>query len=131
MLNSVSWQQYLVILLIVMVAYYLVIWVFVFHAATPSVKRAGRLFSHKRYAEDQPDEMMSTTQHIIDELRPLFTKDINRQQLFTALRATLKKYNGWREPGFRAMITEYIITECEVKCSIHPSEEEIGALWLG
>jgi hypothetical protein len=131
MMKFVSWQQYLIFLLIVTILYYLLVWIFFFRSAVPFIKDVRELFSRPDRGEDQPDEMMSVAQHIIDELRPLFVKGYEREELFAALHAALKKYNSWNEPGFRALINQFIIAESESKCSIRPGEVDVSRLWLG
>jgi hypothetical protein len=127
----VSWQQYIYILVIVTILYYLFVWIFYFRFALPSLKNVRQLFYRSTYAEDGPDEITSVAQHVLDELRPLFVAGIDRDELFIALRNVLKKYNEWNDAGFRSIINEFIIHECQVKCAINPGEKDMNGLWLG
>ena len=130
-MEFVSWQQYFYFLFVVVILYYLMVWMFVFRLALPSVKKVRRLFSSSRYAEDSPDEMMSAAQHVLDELRPCFVTVRDREELFSELRTILKKYNEWNDAGFKAIINEFIVHECQIKCAIRPGENDINGLWLG
>ncbi len=82
-----------------------------------------------RHAEDGPDEVITTAQHVIDELRPLFVHDANKNELLYSLQLRLSKYNQWNEQGFRDTITQFILSESQRKCSIRLGEEDQRALW--
>lgn len=81
------------------------------------------------HGEDAPDEVMSTAQHIIDELRPLFQNAPGKNELLQSLKNKLKKYNQWDEPGFRETINEFISSESQSKCSIRLGEDDQRAVW--
>ena len=130
MLNSVSWQQYLFFLLFAVIIYYLFVWI-VFYKAKLSFFSGIlniRKFSH---GEDEPDEVITTAQHIMDEIRPVFDAHQNKNELILALQLKLKKYNQWDEPGFRDTINDFIVYESQSKCSILPGEDDLRAVWLG
>jgi hypothetical protein len=129
MLSSISWQQYFVFIIIANFVYYLFVWIVYYKAKIPSLITHPRTFS--RYGEDQPDEVLTTAQHIMDEIRPVFIGRRNGNELVIALQQHLKKYNQWNEPGFRDTINEFIAYESELKCSIHLSERDLGEVWKG
>lgn len=131
MMSSVSWQQYVMFLLVITGLYYLLVWIIFFKGMVPSVRRFRKFFFASRHGEDQPDEALTTAQHVIDELRPLFIKGYGRDELFSVLSSALTKYSGWNEAGFRAVINEFIVEECSSKCSIYPSEDELRRVWFG
>jgi hypothetical protein len=79
--------------------------------------------------EDAPDEMMTTAQQVIGELRPLFDGRENKNELILAIRLQLKKYIDWEEPGFRDLINQFVASESETICSIRLSEDDLRALW--
>lgn len=131
MLSSVSWSQYITALTIIVTIYYLYIWVVHFKAKLPSFSRAGNLHGFAMQGEDQPDVMLSTAQHIMEELRPVFHHRHNRNELVMALQKTLQRYNQWDEPGFRETVNEFIARESKTTCSIHLGEEDFRAVWKG
>lgn len=128
MLSSVSWTQYFTAILIASSIYYLYVWGVYFKAKLPS--GVGLLKTPSSYAEDQPDEQLTTTQHIINELRPLFINKQNKNELILALQLELKQYTEWDEPEFRASINEFITSESLSKCSIRLGEEDQRVIWL-
>jgi hypothetical protein len=131
MLNPISWQQYILFLTIAVIIYYLSIWIIYYKAKLPSFSGTKNFRRVSLHGEDEPDEMMSTAQYIIEELRPVFQNTHNKNELIFSLQSQLKKYNHWDEPGFRDTINEFIATESEDKCSILLSEEDQRVLWMG
>lgn len=129
MFSNVSWTQYITILLVATIIYYLFIWIVVFKARIPALSRIGALGPSSLHGEDAPDEAMATAQHVIDELRPLFKAGANRNELLFALQQQLSKYNNWDEPGFRDTINQYISRQCGSTCSIRLGDDELRALW--
>lgn len=123
MLSFISWQQYFIFLLIAVVVYYSVIVLF-FGVRIPV------LTGNKSYAvhPEDTDEVMSTAQQVMDELRPLFTQRANKQELLFAIQLQLKLYNQSDDPGFRDTIQHFILRECE-RCSIRLNEDELRLIW--
>lgn len=130
MFSGISWQQYLIFLLTANAAYYLFVWIVFYKAKLPILSGIGRIRSMSLHPEDQPDEIMTTAQRVIDELRPLFSGRSNKNELIQVLKSKLGKYNQWDEPGFRETINQYIVAESHAKCSIPFSEEDQRVLWL-
>lgn len=128
MLSSISWQQFLVFLLISNAIYYLFIWVFFFKARIPSFSGIGNMRQLSQ-GEDQPDEMLTSAQFIMDELRPLFPGRTNKNEILLALQSELKRYAGWDDRSFRETINRFIINESQSKCSIRLGEDDLRALW--
>lgn len=129
MLNSISWQQYIVFLLIATVLYYLFVWIIVFKAKFSLLPGIANFRQVSLQTGDEPDEVMTTAQHIMDEIRPLFDGRSNKNELILALQLKLKRYNQWNEPGFRETINEFISSQSEAKCSIRLGEEDQRVLW--
>lgn len=128
MLQSVSWSQYITILLVATIFYYLFIWIVYFKAKFSFIPGLSNLQSSV-HGEDSPDEVLTTAQHVMDELRPLFKAGANKNELLFAVQQKLSKYNNWDEPGFRDTINQYISRQCGTTCSIRLSEDEFSALW--
>lgn len=129
MFSSISWQQYLVTLLIATLLYYLFVWIVFFKAKLSVLPGISNIRRFNLHGEDQPDEMLTTAQHIMDEIRPVFDGRQNKNELILALQLKLKRYNQWDEPGFRDTINEFIASQSESKCSIRLSEEDQRVLW--
>jgi hypothetical protein len=130
MLQSITWSQYCLFLIIATIAFYLFVWIVFFKAKLSLLPGLANIRTFSIHGEDAPDEVMSTAQHIVDELRPLFQHGPNKNELLLSLKNKLKKYNQWEEPGFRETINEFILNESQNKCSICLGEQDQRAVWL-
>jgi hypothetical protein len=130
MFSNISWQQYFVFLLIANLIYYGFVWVVFYKAKIPVLSGIEKVGSISLQGEDQPDEMLTTAQYIMDEIRPLFHGRSNKNELILALQGKLKRYSQWEEPGFRETLNDFIAGESLSKCSIRLSEEDQRVLWL-
>lgn len=130
MFSGISWQQFVIFLLVANIIYYGFVWIVFYKARLPILSGVGKVGSISLHAEDQPDEMLTTAQHIMDEIRPIFSDRYNKNELILALQGKLKKYSSWDEPGFRETLNEFITAESRSKCSIRLSEEDQRVLWL-
>jgi hypothetical protein len=130
MLSSISWQQYFLFLIVSTILYYLFVWVVYFKFKLPSLS-IGSFSSISLHGDDQPDEVLSTSQHVIDEIKPAFEGKHSKGELVFALQAHLSKYSQWDEPDFRDTINAFIAEESKTTCSIHLGEEDLRAVWKG
>ncbi len=128
MFTSISWTQYFTFLLVAGVLYYLFIWITIFKGRLSVLPNLSTLRT-SLHGEDSPDEVITTAQHVMDEIRPLFGNVSNKNELILALQLRLEKYSQWEEPGFRETINRFVASECQSKCSIRLSEEDQSALW--
>ena len=129
MLSFISWQQFIIFLLVANAIYYLFIWIFYYKAKLPLLSGIAHFSQLSLPGEDMPDEVLTTAQHVILELRPLFPGKENRNELILALQLRLKKYSGWEEPGFRDLVNQFIASESESICSIRLRDDDLRALW--
>ena len=74
--------------------------------------------------------MLSTVQHIMDELRPVFTST-NKNELLYSLQQHLQKYRDWEVNGFRELLNEFIAKESNHKCSIRLDVDDLREVWTG
>lgn len=129
MIASISWSQYFLFLGLLTFFYYLIIWIVFFKAKWP-VLSLSRFRNPSYSGEDEPDELLTTAQQLMDELRPVFDGRTNKHELIMALQRKLVKYKGWDEQGFRDTINDFIASQSESKCSIRLAVEDQRAVWL-
>ena len=132
MLHSISWSQYFLTISLATALYYLFIWI-VFYKARLSflnVNGIRQIHSPHSMAEDGPDEVMSTVQHVIDEVRSVFAGRSSRSELLMALQSRLAKYKDVDDPVFRDTINQFIADESERQCSIRLGEDDLRAVWF-
>lgn len=130
MFSGISWQQYFIFLIIANAVYYTFVWVVFYKGRLPVLSGVATFRQNYMLGDDAPDEIMTTAQHIMDELRPIFNGRSNKNELILAIQGKLKRYNKWDEPGFRETLNEFITAESRTKCSIRLSEEDQRVLWL-
>ena len=129
MFAEISWQQYFLFIIIANFIYYAFIWIVFYKGKLPFLAGLGRIQTQGLYGEDQPDEVLSTAQHIIEELKPVFSNKKNKNELILGLQSKLRPYSNWEEPGFRETINQYIAEQGESVCSIHLSVSDLRAVW--
>ena len=130
MLNSITWSQYCFAIGLATALYYLFIWI-VFHKVRFSfLNDLGRFNTPGSLSEDAPDEVMSTIQHVLDELRPVFAGRRNRSELLMSLQGQLIKYKNLDDPVFRETVNQFISAESDRQCSIRLSEDDLRVVWL-
>lgn len=129
MLSSVTWSEYLIVLMITTLCYYALVAILFFRSRMPSFSRIGGMPSFPFQAEDAPDEIMTTAQHVIEELRPILRPGAAKNELLFALRQQLAAYTGWEEPGFRETVNRFLLDQIRRTCSIRLDNEEVSTLW--
>jgi len=130
MFQSISWSQYFLVLLVATLLYYVLVWIIFFNAKIPALSGLANFRSPPLHGEDEPDEMLSTVQHIMDELRPVFTST-NKNELLYSLQQHLQKYRDWEVNGFRELLNEFIAKESNHKCSIRLDVDDLREVWTG
>jgi hypothetical protein len=130
MLQSVTWSQYFLVICVATVLYYLFIWIVFFKARLSFLTDIGHFQFPSSTVEDAPDEVMSTVQHVIDEIRLSFSGHSNRSELLMALQQRLSKYKDVDDPVFRDTINQFIAEESERQCSIRLGKDDLRVVWL-
>lgn len=126
MLQSVSWNQYLVILAIALVIYYSFVWFVYFKGRIPAVLNNKKFVSFYANADD---EELNKILPVTNELSVHFAAKRNKHELIVALQKGLERYHQADE-YFKAAINRFIIHESLDKCSIHLGEEDLRELWM-
>lgn len=129
MFSTISWQQYIITLLIDTLLYYLFVWIIFFKAKLSFFTVITNFKDFPLHGGDEPDELMTTIQYILDDIRPVFAGRTNKAELLLVLQIKLKEYYQWEEPGFRDTINQSILSESQSKCSIHLGEEDLRLMW--
>ena len=129
MLENISWSQYFTWLVVATLLYYLFLWLIVFRGKLNFLPALSNPRPSFLQGEDSPDEMLTSAQFIMDELRPMFPSCTNKNELMLSLQGELKRYAGWDDPSFRDTINRFIINESQSKCSIRLEAEDLRVLW--
>lgn len=153
MFSNISWQQYWSSVVIIILAYYLVIYLLYFRKGfallLPSRRHELNLIP-KGKEESQPSlfendgleskQMTANNEeHIayacMDELNAFFENQkaskAVKSEVLNALHGVLQKYPLLRNSDYKESITNVIVMQCENICSIHLSAEELKGVWFG
>jgi hypothetical protein len=138
MLQSISWSQFVVFLLISMTLYYLAIFIIYFKLLRSLVA----VFSHLSPGSknnDGPDDA-GDPDHLLDQVSGL-TSSIKetigeaasghfvREEFLFSLKSMLKQYPELKDTGFQTGINHIIAESSEKKCGIILSADELKGLW--
>ncbi len=129
MLANISWQEYISCLLIATITYYFFIWIVFYKARISFLPGLSGLRNFSVQHSDEPDEVMTSVQFVLDEIRPLFEARRTKNELLFALQQHLEKYTHCDAPGFRDTIELFITQQSESVCSIRLCDDDLRALW--
>ena len=129
MLSFISWSQYISFLVCITILYYLGVWFIVFKAKIPRLAFKSHHSDGDLNDLRATDEAISASQHVMDELRPVFARGTSKPQLLADIRQTIQKFQEWDDAGFRMIISDFVVQEAQSKCSIRLSEDDQRALW--
>jgi hypothetical protein len=130
MFYGISWTLYFECLSLLLAFYYLVAGTLFFRAEMRSLLNSVANRSSFSEEEDSLPEVENNALLIIREIKPLFKRKIQKEELIYSIKLNLTRYDQWDEPGFRETINAFIMGESERKCSIHLSEEDLRVLWI-
>jgi len=141
MLSNVSWSEYVAVIVVLAILYYLVIGIKYFR------EEIKALFNGKLKKSSQPakkgsenltnqkpvDASFEELQAVVNDLRygilDRLGKQANKSHLITLLQDRLAKYEGLNRPAYRVAINNYIIQHAEEICGVAFSEDELNAAW--
>ena len=141
MLSNVSWSEYVAVIVVLAIVYYLVIGIKYFReeikalfngklkkSSHPAKTNAENLINQKAV-----DASFEELQAVVNDLRygilDRLGKQADKSQLITLLQDRLAKYEGLNRPAYRVAINNYIIQHAEEICGVAFSEDELNAAW--
>lgn len=137
MLSNVSWEMYLVAVVILLLVYY-VVTALIFYR-----KEAIGLLT-KKAKPQQPAEAapagiegdaFDELEMVVHDIRYAVLENaempISKAQLLVLLQQRLKDYSGIDKPAYRHAINNYIIVHAQEICGVAFSEDELNAAWDG
>lgn len=130
MLDQITWDQFLAVMAIALVAWYgTVLLAFYGREVKRWIMRKANRVSGNGDSEAAPVEVHAgELEQVAADLRGILEragKEAGRQQLLSQLSARLASYAGLRQPAFRVALINLIIREAERLCDIRYSHEEV------
>lgn len=142
MLQNISWGQYLSVLLILVLIYYVGYFMKYYQeklitklqnkSAEPeeSIADLGTQELDQHAADEQEiDELEATVNEIREFILDKAGKEADKEELVQQLESYVANFNGLHKPAFRYALTNYIIQQAELKCGVVFEEEELEAIW--
>src|SRR5688572_13431793 len=119
MFSNISWQDYLVALLIILIIYYGYVFLVYFRKdllvpVRPDQRQSGD--SKEMFREEEENALLFSTVHdLMEELKEVFQaaaeKKFPKEELFLGLQAKLKKYKKLKGTAFQVSVNNHIIKE--------------------
>ena len=141
MLQSISWDQLIIFLLIALMIYYTGILIIYYRKSISSFP--GRMFSRAEGVHakpipynDNPNTLIISTIHeLVEELKNLlgYLSKINciKEELIQAIQIKLRDYQQIKGTALQSAVNSHIAEESKTECSIILSEDELNMLWNG
>lgn len=142
MLQNISWGQYLSVLLILVLIYYVGYFMKYYQEKLITKLQQNRPESEESFSDPDTQDMdqHSAEEQEIDELEAIVNeirefildkagKEADKDELAQQLESYVANFNGLHKPAFRYALTNYIIQQAELKCGVVFEEEELEAIW--
>ena len=142
MLQSITWNEYLGGVVILLIVYYLIIGTKYFKEDIRSLL-AGKLKNDPGTAKNKVSETgkesfsdpasFDELEAVVNDLRYAVLekagRSIGREELLNRLKERLAEYTGLQKPAYRAAINNFIITHAQELCDVTFSEHELNSAW--
>lgn len=137
MLSNITWTQFLVVLIGVLVLYYVIYFIrFRFNGMLDNLNQKSEAYELDIFEKNEQDEETKK----LDELEILINriktdildkagKSATKDQLFAALPEEVAGYDGLHQPAYRYALNNYIIQQANQLCGVVIDEEELEELW--
>ncbi|CDT07106.1 conserved hypothetical protein [Sphingobacterium sp. PM2-P1-29] len=137
MLSNISWTQFLVVLIGVLVLYYIIYFIrFRFNGMMEKLNKKSEVYELdilEGREEDEETKMLDELEIIINRIKKDVLdqagKTATKDQLFAALPGTVANYDGLHQPAYRYALNNYIIQQSKQSCGVEIEEEELEELW--
>jgi len=145
MLKGITWGQFLIAVVAVILFWYAVIAVVYYRKEIKAIFK-GKLklpVKTEKTAEADPheseepytdpgeafDELESIAEDIKISILEKAGKEASKEELLGKLKERLANYGGLRQPAFRMAMNNFIIQHCEDICGVAISEQELNEAW--
>jgi|GEM_PF-1151341 len=144
MLKNITWLQYFIAVLIILVPYYGYL---LFRYYRSKLLNRPRLQANVNYEDSQqydddsgqpdfdsiPEDLFMQAQELIAKLKQLIgrvaAEGIDKKELLVNIKSFLDDYPALNTDAFRPAINEMVIVECDRNSSVSLVESEVDGLW--
>ena len=141
MLKNIPWSNFLLMIAILTIGYYLVVGLVYYRSSIQAIFRKGRrsssVTSDQGCAQEQLDpadvrDDFASTKEAIDKLKSVIERatadGVDRQDLLHVVSFHLQPYKILHGTAFGVAINNSITRECD-QCGHNLSEDELDAIW--
>jgi len=141
MLKNIPWSNFLLMIAILTIGYYLVVGLVYYRSSIQAIFRKGRrsssVTSDQGGAQEQLDpadvrDDFASTKEAIDKLKSVIERatadGVDRQDLLHVVSFHLQPYKILHGTAFGVAINNSITRECD-QCGHNLSEDELDAIW--
>jgi hypothetical protein len=142
MCSSISWEQFILTIVIVLglyygyvaVSYYRKDWLYRLSGKKPGGGSLEPVPSPAAVAGGAAaaNPLLPLVHDLVDEIRALLQAEgvtADKEDLLDKLRRLLQKYPTLKETSFQPSINQLVAIDCKNHCSVDLDEPEIRALW--
>lgn len=148
-MKEISWQEYVEIISLLVLIYYVVVFFLYFrgdilqlarqgfwkHVRIPTISKE-RIVSQAAKTTEKSDDnhtLFSSVHELMEELKSLFDtatqKHLQKHELMMALQLKLNDYHQLKTTSFQVAINNHIMHQSLVQCDITITDIEIKQLW--
>lgn len=130
MFKQISWNSYLIMVLLLTIVYYLFI-VLKYYRNDVIKLIYGKNLLSRNISNNEVDQplLQSFSSEIKAFIYEAGKDQLNIRDMMPSLQILIRKYPGIRDMTMRESIQNLIIHECKTNCSIHLGEHELSELW--
>lgn len=137
MLSNITWTQFLVVLIGVLVLYYIIYFIrFRFNGMLEKLNKKSEAYELDIYEKNEQDEetrKLDELEIVINRIKTDVLdqagKSATKDQLIAALPESVAGYDGLHQPAYRYALNNYIIQQSKQLCGVEIEEEELEELW--
>jgi len=141
MLSKVSWSEFVVGTVILLVLYYLVLGLKYYQkeikallsGKSPFPGKATKSDPQQQSLENLSDSSFDELEAVVNDLRHAILerngKHVGKKELLEQLQDRLENYAGLQNPAYRVAINNYIIVHAKELCGAVFSESELNEAW--
>jgi len=131
MFTQISWDKYIIAVLLLSAVYYLFIG-YRYYGGDLLQLISGKkgTANHVMEASDMNNPLMESFSDAIEAFMYEAGKNkLDKKNIMQSLPLLFKKYPASNDAVLRESVQNLIINKCKSYCSIHLSDEELSALW--
>lgn len=140
MINNISWSMYWIIMGGILFFYYATIGLNYYFSEIWNILSGRVPVSAVIKRKSMPEELGSEKkilpdidqfkQDILMILKDAAAKKLLKNEILFTLQLLFREYPIITDASFKTLISDYILNECKMYCSIHLDEEDIVSLWV-